>query len=118
MPNWCSSPCSATLKDAARVKIWRPCWMAGGLGVAGPEKIRVQRVRQAVLHGGAGGQQRLRQHLTAKHPAGADVPAVAAKQVDLQCLQLHQAEQFLEGFRLPVHGLRREAPRLASTLRS
>ena len=54
----------------------------------GTEEVGMQRVNREVFHGIACSAQRLTQHLAAEHASAAYVPALAAKVVVLQTLEL------------------------------
>ena len=53
----------------------------------------MQRVHHPPRHGCRSGGQGLSQHLTAEHLRTADITAFAAKQVDLERLQLEETQQ-------------------------
>ena len=100
-------------------KIACPCWMRDhparreappvadavdlvddrDLRVAGQHEIAVQRMRLAALHGAAGGDQRLADHLAAEHPLPAHLRALAAKQIDLERLEIEDGEKVRHGGR-------------------
>ena len=61
--------------------------------VAAAQEIGVQRVHDAPLDGARGGHERLAEHLAAEYLRAADVAALAAEQIDLQPLQLQQAQE-------------------------
>jgi hypothetical protein len=72
--------------------------------IAGQDEVAVERVRGSIgLHGPAGGDQRLGQHLPAEHAPGADVAIRAAKDVDLELLEVEDREELVEG---EGHGVR------------
>ncbi len=60
--------------------------------IAAAEEVGVQGMHDTALHRGAGGAERLAEHLSAKDLRAADVAAFAAKQVDLDLLELEQTQ--------------------------
>ncbi len=64
--------------------------------VAAAQKIRVQRVHDAVLDRVLGRRQRLTENLSTKHLRTADVPAIAPKYILLDALEPKQPNQVLE----------------------
>jgi hypothetical protein len=66
------------------------------LGIAAEQEIGVQRMRLAVLHGAAGRDQRLADHLAAEHPLPAVLGRAPAEQVHLERLEIEGCEEFLD----------------------
>jgi hypothetical protein len=56
----------------------------------------MQGMHVATIDGGARRDQRLPEHLAAEHLRAADVAALAAEQVELDALELEQAQQVIE----------------------
>ena len=77
------------------------------LGVARQQKIGVQRMRRARRHvdGAAGRHQRLPHHLAAEHPLPGVLRRAAAKQIDLELLEIEDRQEVLHrgGHRLDCH---------------
>ena len=72
----------------------------------------MQRMRHAALDRAQGGVQRLPEHLSAEHPPGAEVAALAAEQVLLKLLQFQLVDQVPQSVRdrqwaLLVHSVKR-----------
>ncbi len=65
--------------------------------VSPAQKIGVQRVSNAVIHGMLRSRQRLTHHLTAENLWAADITAVAAENIVLDALELQQRNQVFEG---------------------
>ena len=61
------------------------------LRIAAEQEIGVQRMRQRVLDGAGGGDQRLADHLAAEHALPADLRARAAEQIDLELFEIEDA---------------------------
>jgi hypothetical protein len=68
------------------------------LGVAGQEKIGVQRMRRARRHidGAAGRHQGLAHHLAAEHPLPGVLRGATAKQIELELLEIEDGEKVLD----------------------
>ncbi len=60
--------------------------------IAAAEEVCVQGMHDTTFHRGAGGAERLAEHLPAENLRAADVTALAAKQVHLELLELEQAQ--------------------------
>ena len=73
----------------------------GGVAIAAPQEIRVQRVHHARFDGGGRGAQGLPEHLSAEYLRSADVAALTAEQIHLELLELEQRQQVPEPL---VHG--------------
>jgi len=72
----------------------------GDLGVARQQEIGMERMRRPtgdVLHGAAGGDQGLPDHLAAEHPLPSLLRRAAAKQVHLDRLEIENGEEILDG---------------------
>ena len=85
-------------------------------GVSGPEKVGVQRVGDATLHGAAGGDEALREHLATEETAAAVPRILPAKQVHLDALEIEVRDEPVERI---THARARVADfRLGSGLRA
>ena len=70
-------------------------------GIAAEQEIGVQRMRRPAgdVDGAAGGDQRLPDHLSAEYALPADLRRAAAKQVQLELLEVEDVEQVVDGGR-------------------
>ena len=78
--------------------------------VARPQEVGVQRVRQPGLHRPARGDQRLADDLAPEHRLPAEVARRPAEEVDLQRLEVEQAERIVQGGTRVGHGHLRRPP--------
>ncbi len=84
------------------------------LRIAGEDKIAVQRMRQPAFDGAARRHHRLSDHLSAEHPLPAGLRAVAAKQVNLERLEIEDGNQVNQPF---GHGNALDAVDMSATQR-
>ncbi|MGY4366733.1 hypothetical protein ACVW1A_002798 [Bradyrhizobium sp. LB1.3] len=68
------------------------------LRIARQDEIAVQRMRQPALHGAAGRNHRLSDHLAAEHPLPAGLGAVAAEQVHLELFEVEDRNEVDQAF--------------------
>ncbi len=68
-------------------------------GIARAQKISVQRMANAAFHRAIGRDKRLPQHLPAEHALHPVLGRNAAENIDLDGLQIEQAEDFVDGCR-------------------